>query len=132
MKQITKRLHPNQDLRKEIENMVKESGVKAGVLLSIVGSLKTAVLRMPQLESDVHKTKEWSGPLEIVGSTATLSKNGSHIHISVCDEEGNVFGGHLKEGCILRTGAEVVIGVFDDIEYTRARDEETGFDELEI
>jgi len=106
--------------------------VKAGVLLSIVGSLKSAVLRMPQLESDLHKIKEWNVPLEIAGSTATLSQNGSYIHISVCDEEGNVFGRHLKEGCILRTGAEIVIGVFDDIEYKRVRDEETGFDELEI
>ena len=130
MKQITKRLRPGQDLRKEIESMVKENGVKAGVLLSIVGSLRCAVLRMPQLASDVHKIKEWNIPLEIVGSTATLSHNGSHIHISICDEEGNVFGGHLKEGCILRTGAEIVIGVFDDTEYKRARDKETGFDEL--
>lgn len=132
MRQITKRLYPDQDLRREIENMVRENNVKAGVLLSIVGSLKSAVLRMPQPESDVYKTKEWSEPLEIVGSTATLSENGSHVHVSLSDKEGNVTGGHLQEGCIVRTTVEVVIGVFDDIEYKRVRDKETGFDELEI
>lgn len=132
MKQITKRLRPGQDLRKGIEEMVTENGVKAGVLLSVVGSLQKAVLRMPQPSADVLKTKEWEESLEIVGGTGTLSQNGSHIHISISDQEGNVFGGHLKEGCVLRTGAEIVIGVFNDIEYKRAKDEETGYDELVI
>lgn len=132
MKQITKRLLRGQDLRKGIEEMVREHGVKAGVLLSVVGSLKKAVLRMPQPNPDVLKTREWEGLLEIVGGTGTLSQNGSHIHVSISDQEGNVFGGHLKEGCILRTGAEIVLGVFDDIEYKRVKDEETGYDELAI
>lgn len=130
MRQVTKRLVDGQDLRKEIESLVKVQEIKAGVLLSIVGSLKHAKLRMPVVSAVV--VREFIGPFEIVSGIGTISKNGSHIHISISDTEGNVKGGHLKEGCIVRTTVELVILVFDDVEYLRNRDSETGFNELTV
>ena len=44
--------------------------------------------------------------------------------------DGNTFGGHLKEGCTIKTTAEVVILIFDDTEYERKPDTTTGYDEL--
>lgn len=128
MKQVTKRLKTGQDLREEIEKLVKENNIKAGVLLSVVGSLGQATLRM----AGAKEKRDWKEELEIVSGTGTVSVNDSHIHISVSDNKGNVFGGHLSRGCIVRTTAEVVLLAFDDVRYLRKPDEETGYDELEI
>lgn len=128
MRQITVRLKPNQDLKEKIERFVDEKGIKAGVIVSLVGSLKQAALRYAgQKEVDTI-----SGPLEIVSATGTVSKNGCHIHITTADENGATVGGHLSPGCLVRTTVEIVILVFDDIEYKRQLDKETGFEELSI
>jgi predicted DNA-binding protein with PD1-like motif len=132
MKQITFRLKPGQFLKEEIEKTAQEKNISAGVLLSVVGGLKLAVLRMAGAKPDDQPIKKWDGPLEIVSGTGTVSKEGSHLHISISDQTGNVFGGHLKDGCEVHPTAEVVIGIFDDVSYNRVLDENTGFKELTI
>ena len=127
MKQITKRLRQGQGLREEIEKLVKENDVKAGVVVSIVGGLKNANLRM----ADGKTVKSWDEPLEIVSGTGTLSQDGCHIHISASKLDGSVIGGHLKEGCIVKETVEIVLLVFDDVEYVRKPDKETGYNELD-
>ena len=69
---------------------------------------------------------------EIVSITGTLSEDGVHIHISVSDELGNTIGGHLKDGCIVNTTAEIVLNIFDNINFRREYDEKTGYGELVI
>lgn len=132
MKQITVRLKSGQLLKEEIEKVASAENVSAGVLLSVVGGLKNAVLRMPGSTPENQKVKKWDGPFEIVSGTGTISKDGCHIHVSISDKDGNIFGGHLKDGCVVRNTSEIVLGVFDDIVYKRSRDEGTGFSELEI
>ncbi|MBD3251678.1 DUF296 domain-containing protein [Candidatus Uhrbacteria bacterium] len=132
MKQISFRLKPGDLLREEIERRASENDIKAGVLLSIVGGLKHAELRMAGSEPDAQSFMSFEGPFEIVSGTGTISKNGCHLHVSISDREGNVFGGHLRKGCAVAYTAEIVIGIFDDVVYTREMDEETGFKELNI
>ncbi len=86
---------------------------------------------MPKQDSGEHTVKKIEGPLEIVSCTGTLSPDGCHIHASVSDREGRCYGGHLKEGCPVFFTIEVVIGILENVEYTRVPDTETGFDELE-
>lgn len=126
--QITIRLRPGQDLKKEIENMASNHSIKAGIVASIVGSLNKAILRM----ADGKSIKEWAEELEIVSGTGTVSQNGSHVHISFSDKEGRVLGGHLKEGCIINTTAEIVVLIFTDAEYQRLPDLDTDYNELSI
>lgn len=128
MRQLSKRLKPGTDLKEELVKFTQKNQVKAGVLLSIVGSLKETSLRV----ADGKTVKKWSKPLEIVSGTGTLSINGCHIHISASDEDGMTVGGHLKEGCVINTTTEVVILVFDDVEYQRLPDDSTGYDELTV
>lgn len=132
MRQITARLKNGQDLRNEIEKIAKANDIRAGALLSVVGGLKKAVLRAPVIERHNPIVKTWDVDLEIVSGTGTVSRNGSHVHISVSDGDGATFGGHLQEGCIVRSTAEVVILIFDDVEYKRLPDQETGYDELVV
>lgn len=132
MKQISFRLKSGQLLKEEIEARIKQSGLNAGVLLSIVGGLEQVVLRMAGSKPENAIIKEWNEPFEIIAGTGTISQDGSHIHLALSDKEGHVIGGHLSDGCVIRFTAEIVLGVFDDAVFTRVFDQETGYKELVI
>ena len=128
MKTYAFRLHPGQDLREEIDKFVKEKNILAGVIVTCVGRLDKVVLRM----AGAKTTKHIKGVLEIISLGGTLESGNSHLHISISDEEGKVFGGHLKIGSMVGVTAEVVIGELDGVKFSRKFDKETGFEELVI
>jgi uncharacterized protein len=128
MRNYTFRLSPGQDLFNAIEMFVKEKKIEAGCVLSGVGSLTQVILRFANQE--LHD--ENSGHFEIVSITGTVSIHGSHIHISVSDEQGRTTGGHLVSGCKIYTTAEIVIAVFDEVVYKREFAEDSGYDELVV
>ena len=72
------------------------------------------------------------GHFEIVSLTGTLSINGSHLHMSVSDSTGRTFGGHLLEGNLVYTTAEIVIGTSHELLFTREYDGTTEWKELQI
>lgn len=125
---ITVRLKPGRDLRDELERLVKKSNIRAGCVLSMVGSLQKVSLRM----AGGKTVKAWNRLCEIVSVTGTVSVHGCHVHIAVSDAKGNTFGGHLKNGCVVKTTVELVILVFDGVEYRRALDRVTGYRELVV
>ncbi len=122
------RLKPNEDLKSSIEKYARENQIKAGAVVTCVGSLSRATLRM----ADENVIKDFEQQFEIVSLVGTLSDEGCHLHISLSDRDGNVIGGHLKEGCVIYTTAEIVLGEFDNLIFTREPDNETGFDELVV
>ncbi|MBY0376417.1 DNA-binding protein [Patescibacteria group bacterium] len=130
MKQLTFRLKSGQCLKEEIEK--KAHDIDAGILLSVVGALENANLRMAGATPENQVINNFEGPFEIVSGTGTISREGCHIHISVSDSLGKVVGGHLKDGCRVGVTVEIVIGIFDDISYRRIHDEGTGFKELGV
>lgn len=132
MKQITVRLKDGQFLREEIERIARERNVRAGVILSLVGGVRNVHLRMPKLETGEHIIKDLDGPFEIVSCTGTVSPDGCHIHFSISDRNGDCYGGHLKEGCAIFYTVELVIGIFEDAEYHKVMDANTGFEELNV
>ncbi len=121
------RLTKGMDLKGEIEKYSIDNNI-SGVVISSVGCLNKLVIRLADGESILEK----DGSFEIVSITGTLSPNGVHIHISVSDEFGNTIGGHLKNGCIVNTTAEVCLIIFDNIKFNREFDETTGYDELVV
>jgi len=125
----TFRLKPKQDLFKEIEIFVGEKGIEAGSILACVGSLTTATLRLANSTSYYDTFK---GPFEIVSLTGTVSTHGSHLHISISDGDGPTIGGHLGEGCLIYTTAEIVIIAFPEIVYKREPCVASGHSELVI
>lgn len=121
------RLKRGMDLKSEIENYVIKNKI-SGVILCCVGCLSKLTIRL----ADGEKTLEQEGQFEIVSITGTLSVDGVHIHISVSDNDGNTIGGHLKNGCIINTTAEICLLSMDNIKFNREFDEETGYKELVI
>jgi predicted DNA-binding protein with PD1-like motif len=128
MQNYTFRLTPGQDLFDAIQAFVMEKQVQAGCILSGVGSLRHATLRL----ADREFNSEYTGSFEIVSITGTLSVNGSHLHISISDGDGKTIGGHFESGCEIYTTAEIVIAVFDDIVYKRELAEDSGYEELVV
>jgi predicted DNA-binding protein with PD1-like motif len=128
MRQITRRFKDGEDLRGAIERIAKEHAIKAGVIVSVVGSLSHVHLRM----AGAKISKEWDGEFEIVSGTGTVSMSDIHVHLSVADVNGAVVGGHLKKGCAVRTTVELVVLAFDDVTYRYEPDEKTGFTELVV
>lgn len=132
MKQITARLKHGDDLREGIERLVKQHDIQAGCILSMVGGLKKARLRMAGSEPDNQIMKEFNEPFEIVSGTGTLSPDGCHIHVALSNRAGSASGGHLRAGCIVALTAEIVLLAFDDVRYAREMDKGTGFSELVV
>ena len=72
------------------------------------------------------------GELEILSLSGTLSPDGAHLHIAVADSSGAVLGGHLCAGSLVRTTAELVIGLLPEWRFSRELDPATGYPELRI
>jgi predicted DNA-binding protein with PD1-like motif len=129
MKIHTFRLKPNQDLFDSIEAFVADNKIKAGCVLSSVGSLTHATLRL----ANRSNYNEYEGYFEIVSMTGTVSTNGSHIHIAISDGDGMTIGGHLVSGCKIYTTAEIVLAVFEDVVYRRELlENDSGYEELMV
>ena len=122
------RLRPGQDLRKELERFAKERGIRAGYIITTVGSLRKAALRL----ADKSDSTGFEGKFEIVSLVGTLGQDGVHLHASISDGAGRTIGGHLVEGCEIYTTAEIVIGEATGVEFGRETDKQTGYKELTI
>ena len=128
MQNYTFRLPPGQDLFDSIQAFVMKKHVQAGCILSGVGSLRHATLRL----ADREYNSEYEGPFEIVSITGTVSVHGSHLHMSISDADGRTIGGHFESGCKIYTTAEIVIAVFNDIVYKRELAADSGYEELTV
>lgn len=123
----TFRLKKGADLKKEITKYVKENNI-SGVILSGVGSLDKLSIRLADGESTLEKEEQY----EIVSLNGTLSTDGIHLHIAVSDNDGKTIGGHLKDGSIINTTAEICLLDIPNIKFSREYDEDTGYNELVI
>jgi predicted DNA-binding protein with PD1-like motif len=126
------RLTPGTDLKAELTRLTEELGLRAGCILSCVGSLSHARLRMPGAVGDAEHFTTLVEPMEIVSLTGTLCSDGLHVHIGLSRRDGSCIGGHLAQGCIVNTTAELVIGELSEIEFHRALDSATGYEELSV
>ena len=122
------RLKPGADLKKCIQDYVNTHHIKAGWISSGVGSLTNYAIRFAN-QSNINTGP---GHFEIVSLSGTVSENGSHLHLSISDSTGKTIGGHLVEGCIIYTTAEIVILSTSKFVFTREKDGSTPWEELQI
>lgn len=124
------RLLPGEDLLLSLLKFVNERRIEAAIVVTCVGSTGKTTLR----PAGVPTPRVFEGKHEIVSLTGTLSEGcgGHHLHMSISDSQCNVFGGHVLEGCIVRTTAEIALGQLPGVRFERPQDERTGYDELSI
>ena len=128
MKEYAIRLKEGADLKKEIERICIDNSFNTAVVLSAVGCLKKAHLRLAKAINEIDVNEDF----EIVSLNGTISNGKAHLHISLADEIGNCIGGHLKEGCIINTTCELVLGILLEYNSERKYDKDTGFDEIDF
>ena len=128
MKVFALRLKPNEDLKQSLTEFVRANNLQSGFILTAVGSFQHVTLRFAG-----HPCGQaFKSLFELISLVGTLSPDGVHLHLAVADASGKIIGGHLMNGCIIYTTAEIIIGSAEDLKFIRTFDGETGYNELEI
>lgn len=133
-KVIVAKVKPGSDLLSAFEEIALREGIRAGIVLSCIGSLKKATLRQlevfpkdppPTDKQRLFKVIE-KRPLEILSVSGNISRQSDrsvvHAHIvvsTVLDKEIVVLGGHLTNGNITYLLVEVAIAELEGMEMTR-------------
>ena len=132
MKTLPIRLTPGQDLRAALEAAVLAQNCRAAFVLSGIGSLSTAGIRLAGAKQPTRFTES----MEILTLSGTVAVNGdktaSHMHMAVSNAMGQVIGGHVAPGCLVLTTAEVLLALLPEWQFTREPDAQTGYDELVV
>lgn len=131
MKFYSLRLKPGQELRESIEQFAQAHQIQAGFIATCVAGVSKADLRMAGATPESQEIRHFEHEYEVVSLVGTISIHGCHLHISISDKQGAVWGGHLRKAMTAWT-AEIVIGENDDLIYRREPDSATGFKELTI
>jgi hypothetical protein len=120
------RLSPGEDLRAAVEDVLRQRELRAAFVIQGIGSLDIAQLRF----AGAAAPTEIRGDLEILTLAGSVSPDGAHLHMSVADASGQVFGGHVARGCRVRTTAELLLALLPEHGFARELDSGTGFMEL--
>ena len=120
------RLQPGEDLKSEVSRIACDHQLQAACVISAVGSLSEVSLRL----ANRAETTTFEGKHEIISLSGTLSKNGIHLHMSVANSDGQVFGGHVMEGSVIHTTLEIVIAELKELVFTREPCSLSGYKEL--
>lgn len=106
MQTLPIRLNPGDDLRAAIETAVRGADCRAAFVVAGIGSLSGAGLRFAGAE----QPRRFAGDIEVLSLAGSIAFDGahssSHLHMALSTASGEVFGGHVIPGCIVRTTAK--------------------------
>lgn len=125
---FTIRLKPHQDLKKELMVFAAKEKLKAGFIVTCVGSLEQSNLRFANQSAGTQRKDHF----EILSLVGTFSDTSAHLHLSLADSTGATMGGHLLDDNLIYTTAEIVIGELTDIQFEREKDSTYGYHELSV
>jgi len=131
---LVARIDPGEDLQKSIETIAERERVSAGIILSIVGSLRRARLRNVKSYptefpvSDKERAyHDIEGPIEILSVSGNICRrvnNTIHVHMhatlsKIINGRIVILGGHVGEGCETFVMVEIFIGVLRERSFAR-------------
>ena len=123
------RLLPGDDLYVQLESNCQKVAMTSAAIISAVGCIRELKIRTADGQSIYHEKNYF----EVTSLSGTISEDGAHIHIQVCDANLRSIGGHLLPGTFIHTTMElVIVNLKNEYRLTRSYDEVTGYDELEI
>ncbi len=124
---IIVRLDKGEEILASLHAVCAEYGVRAASITGI-GAVKGTTIGMYDMETGRYSTLPLPGFMELTNLSGNVSaldgETYLHIHVTLADENGHAFGGHLKEAFIGAT-AEIFFTVYDT-NIDRARDDATG------
>lgn len=122
------RLKPGEDLKQNLEQFAIERQLQASCILTAVGSLEQVALRF----AGRQQPNKFNGPAEIISLGGMLSIHGLHLHLAIANAQGETYGGHLVEGCLIYTTAEIAIIEIPQLVFKREYCPLSGYRELVI
>ena len=122
------RLEPGADLRRVLEQRAAELPNHSAFVVAGIGSLSSVSIRLAAADQETRL----SGSFELISLSGTLSAEGAHLHMGIASESGQVMGGHVGYGNVIRTTAEVLLVMPEGWALSRAHDPATGYPELQV
>ncbi|RZL90921.1 MAG: DNA-binding protein [Variovorax sp.] len=126
MNALPLRLLPGDDLRATLETLARRDFPAGAFLVCGIGSLGDVRLRL----AGADRATRYAGDHEILTLSGSITPQGAHLHMSVASATGEVRGGHLVAGNIVRTTAELLLVGLPGWRLSRAHDDATGYPEL--
>ncbi|RLE39193.1 DNA-binding protein [Candidatus Woesearchaeota archaeon] len=127
------RLEKGEEIIEQLTNLCKHENIKAGYILGL-GAINKAELGLYNLTTKEYKSKEIEGSYEITILNGNISiMNGDpylHVHITVSDDNFQVFGGHCKYAIVSATCEITIFPIDTDID--RYFDREIGLNLYKI
>ena len=124
---IVARIDKGEKILTEIKNIALKENIKLANInaLGAVGDVGVGVFKTVEKK---YYSNSFKGDFEIVSLTGSINTMNnefySHLHMSIGNEDGQVFGGHLNKAIVSAT-CEMFIYVIDG-EVDRYFDEEIG------
>lgn len=121
-------LEHDADLLAELTAIANEASITLGRVEGI-GAVKRAVVGYYDQGTQIYRQIELNRPMEIAALVGNISlRDGEsviHAHLTLTDEKGHAFGGHLCPGTIVFAG-EVVVHAYAGTTLERDHDAVTG------
>lgn len=135
-KAVAARILPGTDLIEGIEEICRENNITYAAIPNCFGSFEKAgfLYLVPQQEAKVGAgygdLEIVEGPVEFLNGTGVVCQRDgdyeTHFHATMCDQHGDVFGGHMVKGKNpVLTTVDIVITEVLGVEMYRSFDEET-------
>lgn len=116
------------DLLEELTGICKKENITLG-RVEALGAVQKARLAYYDQDNKEYQFFTLDKHLEILKLIGNISlKDGEpivHAHVTLADNEGKAFGGHLAQGTVI-FACEVIVEVFEGEKLERGLDEETG------
>ena len=112
---ILVRIAPGEDILQGLNKAVAEHGIRNGLFLTGFGSASQSHFHVV-MSNDLPPKESYPKsiqPLDICSFNGYVLDGKVHCHIDFSDER-NGFGGHLEEGTLALTFANIAIGEIED------------------
>lgn len=110
------RLERGEEIIEKLKEACEKEKIYAGVVLGI-GAADEVVMGVYNARYKIYSKHAIQGDFEILNLTGNISsKDGevyTHVHITLADSKGNMYGGHLENGRISATG-EIFIKIISE------------------
>ena len=121
------RLDPGDEVLSSIKDLCEKENIYCASIEGL-GATDDFEIGAYDLEKQAFKGNVFHFPAEITSLIGNVTRQEKevylHLHMTVADEKGNAFGGHLKYAVINCTG-EIILRVIDG-EVHRKKEEQTG------
>ncbi len=124
---IVVRMDKGEEILEQLKELASKENIKLASIEAL-GAVNDITVGVFHTLEKKYYSNHFEGDFEIVSLTGTINTMNheyySHLHMSVGDKDGKVFGGHLNRAVVSAT-CEMVITLIDG-EVDRAYDEEIG------